>query len=244
MQGTFTNLRGYGLLTQTPATLIQQLIQPFRGARTRIKVMKYTTTGTAHTILIRMPIGLTSVAVQALANQSTVILNAQPSPARNIANGDYLCFDRPDTTWSSPAAVGPAGIVTDFYKVNATPTVNAGNGQVTVTLSAALTFTIPAGTNLGSGIQQNAGNGGNCWLLSNNTDIIPGYNNTQPQLNAYATSNPQTNEWPTSALATDGIIQSLVNYAPLLIESNNITNQGTLEYVITEGHLPEPPRVS
>ncbi len=241
MNEHFSDYKAYGQKSLAFGTIIQQLIQPFRGARTRIKGFKYTAAGTAHVVTIRMPIGVTSVAVPAASGATTVTLNAQqPTGAvgRTIAANDYLCFDRADTTYANSAGTATF-LVTDLYKVSGTPVV-APNGQITVTLSTALTAAIAAGMPLGSGIQPDGSPvGGNCWLMSLDTDVIPVLGIKSPKYNLPANAGTDI---PTNILSAAGLIETPFNYSPVILESNNITATGFFEYIVTGGFIPTAPR--
>jgi hypothetical protein len=141
---------GYGKVTQTANTIIQQLIRPFKHARTRIKELAYTAAGTAHTLTVRMSIGTTVLSAAAAASQAVIVLTAQPSSARNVAGNDYLVIEQ-----------FTAGKKQHWILVKVTSVVG-----LSITLTASLSVALPAGARV--------------WLMSLDSDTILGQGSAPP----------------------------------------------------------------
>ncbi|HJT78075.1 MAG TPA: hypothetical protein VJ739_12800 [Gemmataceae bacterium] len=212
-----TDSVGYGKLTKTAGTLIQQLVRPFHNAKTVITGFKYTAAGTAHTGTVRLPVGSTTLSAAAAASQAVITLSGQPTKARNVATSDILVVERVET------ASGYNYLTWEMYNVHAStaPVVNS-DGTITVTLAANVT-----GAHL---------KGQKVWLMALDTDTIPGYNQTPPKYTLTASAGT---ELPTNALAASGgLMGSFGRYEPLIWESNNATAAGTLEYLTAVGMIP------
>lgn len=213
----------YGYLTKTAGTIIQQLIRPFKGARTKITWLKYTCGTTVHIGLIKMPIGTTALSAAAAAGQAVITLAAQPTAARNIAVADYIVVERKET------ASGRGLATWELYLLHAStaPVVNS-DGTITVTLAANV-----AGAHL---------IGQKVWLMSLSTDVVPGYNQV---CTVYSLTVSATTELPSNALAAaGGIASSWGDYEPLVFESNNATAAGFLLGIAAVGFVNAAGRAS
>jgi hypothetical protein len=221
LTGVITDRVGYGRQTQTAGTVIRQLVRPFRGARTALTGFRYTCGSTAHLLTVRMPIGSTTLSAAAAASQAVITLTGQPTLARVIAVSDIVVVERVET------ASGQNLGTWEVYLLHAStaPVVNADN-TITVTLAASVNGAHLAGQKV--------------WLMSLNADTVPGYNNANPQ---YTLTASVATEEPANAIAASGgIAGSWGAYEPLVVESNNITAAGVLEYLTAVGFIPSAGR--
>jgi hypothetical protein len=212
---------GYGKLTTTANTVIQQLVRPFRAAWTKVTGFKYSGSSTTHTGTFRMSIGTTTLSAAAATGQAVVNLTAQPTQARNVAASDFLVIEYQDTTRVGTATGAETGELNyDLVKVSSVSTL-----AITLTANCPHAYA----------------NGARVWLMSLDTDAIPGYcgtgtANTNPKYDLYTTA---ATELPSNALAAaGGLVSSNHAYEPLVFESNNATSAGTLEYLTAIGWIP------
>lgn len=205
---------GYSYQTQTAGTIIQQLVRPFKGARTKITGFKYINSTTAHTGLVKMSIGTTTLSAAAAASQAVITLAAQPTTARVIAVADYVVVERIES------ASGMNRLTWALYLLHAStaPVVNS-DGTITVTLAANVAGAHVAGQKV--------------WLMSLTNDVVPGYGQICTRFSLTASA---TVELPSNALAAaGGIAGSWGDYEPLVFESDNATAAGALHYLSAVG---------
>jgi hypothetical protein len=107
--------QGYGKVTQTADTVITRLIEPKAGCITRIRYLKYTAAGTAHTLTVMRPLGKTSLTAAAAASQAVVNVQINPGNYSAIATAlgtptcrtsnnlaaanDFVAYQCADGTW-------------------------------------------------------------------------------------------------------------------------------------------------
>ena len=140
---------GVGKITATAGTAIQYLI-PGRGSMyTHLLHFSYTTSTTAHTITIQKGVDWTVPAITALSGQTKIVLkkvNLQNGTPTNIASGDLLAIQNPDSTWSlytvsSLAADGVTVTLTTNLSQTITPNERIVSlGQATQTAHANNTY--------------------------------------------------------------------------------------------------------
>jgi hypothetical protein len=227
----------YGKKTAAFGTVIQQVVRAWKRAHTRITGFKYTTTAaTAHTATVRMAIGTTTLNVAAAVGATSLTLAAQPTAARNVATNDLFIVETRDTnvptssagylTYDLVKATAVAGLViTVAATAHAYDGPGAGPGP-------SASPTVP-------GSQQ--GLGARVWLMSLDTDNIPGYQGTtNPKYSLPNAGTGSTTEFPTNSSPLALLIGSPNRYEPLIWESNNATAAGTLEYLTAIGAVFEP----
>lgn len=213
----------YGKTSVAFGTVIQQLIRPFRGAWTVLTGFAYTAAGTAHTGIVRMAIGKTNLFAAAATGQAVIVLNAQPTTARNVAANDYLVIESHDTTnVGTGTGAGQPPPIWDIVKVTSVV-------GTTITLTANCVRAYAAGDTV--------------WLMSLSSDAVPGFAAAPPQ---YTFPSGATTTFPAqSALtASGGMVSSINQHEPLILESNNITATGTLEYAAACGMKAQSPHAA
>jgi hypothetical protein len=199
----------YGKNSVAFGTIIQTLVRPFKGAWTKITRICYSTTGTAHTLTIRKSIGKTTLAANAAAAQAVIVLAATPgftingtfTANRAVAGNDYLVVERVDATCGRTTY--------DLYKVSSV-------SGLSITLTGNVVGALAKGAQV--------------WLMSLDTDKIPGATNnpTNPKFTTAATA-AYANVPP--IFAEDmGVASTVGQEEPMIIESNNATATGTLEF--------------
>lgn len=204
----------YGLITATAGTIIQRFIRPFKGAKSVVTGFRYTCGTTAHVLTARMSIGTTTLSQPAAAGQTVITLAGQPTAARAIATNDFIVVERVETQ------SGRNYFTWELYKVSTA--VQNVDGSVTVTLTANV-----AGVHA---VAQKV------WLMSLDTDTIPGYDTTNPKFNLPLST---VTELPSNALAASGgLVGTWGIYEPMILESNNLTAAGTIEYATAVGFVP------
>lgn len=226
----------FGKKTATFGTVIQQVVPAWERAYTRITGFKYSTTAaTAHVGTVRMSIGTTTLSVASAVGATTLTLTAQPTPARVIAANDFIVVEARDTNI-------PTGAGYRTYDL------------IKVTSVAGLVLTVPATAHAYDGVGTGPGPsaspavpgsfqglGARVWLMSLDTDNIPGYQGTtNPKYTLPNAGTGSTTEFPTNSSQLALLIGSPNRYEPLVWESNNATAAGTLEYLTAIAAVFEP----
>lgn len=99
-QGGLRDVWNAGSQTITADTLIEVVIPPKDGCRTRVMKFEYTSAGTAHTVTLMKPLGQTTLSAAAGTGQAVVNLTADPGTgtvAGGIAANDYLIIRKEST---------------------------------------------------------------------------------------------------------------------------------------------------
>ncbi len=208
--------RTYGKNTQTAATAIVQLIEPWKDAETRIVGLQYTDLGTSHSITFMRPCNKTTVAADAAAGQASFTLTADPglysaggtfATADNlIAANDYLAYQAADGTWVGDKVAAVAG------------------------LNIGMTVNLPTG-----GVKA----GAPVFFYGTAADLNPNNHQVHPQLASGTASTSLTfkqNEGFCISTIQDVVGLKVNNGVgqPVLIFSNNATAAGVLQYVAVE----------
>jgi hypothetical protein len=145
MQMTLVRCQSLGNATAAIATVIRRLIPPFKKSWTTIFRIRYTSAGTAHTVQVRMALGVATMSTASLISATSVVLNAQPYAGRIAAVGDVVVFER----------LLQGRFV---YDLNVLTSVSSDGKTLGV---AATPAAYPVNTRM--------------WLMSKSTDTIPGY---------------------------------------------------------------------
>lgn len=197
--------------TQTAGTVIKDVIPPLQNLRTKLALLKYTVSTTAHTITVLRPLAKTTVKTAAAASATSLIITRDPgnysanatldqkqftpSVANNlIAANDWFAVRKPDGTWllDKPSAA----------------TTNA-DGSVTLTVSALPTGGIAAGADF--------------FFFGITTDTNPQDNKAHP---SFASGTSQT---ITFGDGSSSLVEGYNLGDPLMLHSDNATAAGTLE---------------
>lgn len=204
----------YGRTVAAAGTVINRLVEPMRNASTVIAHLTYQQGVTLHTITIMRPLGSTTVASAASANQAVINITADPGVyasgtriANNaIAANDYVVYRCSDGTFvlDTVASVSSLAI---------TMTTNVPS------------MGVPAGAPFWFFGTINDTNP--CDSQSHPKFIMaPGYNGTLTSSNRI-----HLGDQPGDSIA--GVLASFGLYEPLIIQSDNVTTTGTIEQVVT-----------
>jgi hypothetical protein len=206
--------RGYGRNTQTAATVIVQLVEPWpKGGWTRLSSLIYRAGANDHLITVMRPCNMVRFAADAAAAQAAVVLTADPgvynvkgtlATANNvIAASDYVAYKAADGT----------------FKVD---TVASGSG-----VSPTLTTNLPTG-----GVKA----GDPLWFFGIVTDTNPNNNQAHPRFSGVASTTLTLTGGAGLGTIPDHKLLDLGNGQgqPLVIISDNVTAAGFLENVGVE----------
>ena len=209
-------LRGYGKLTQLANTVITRLVEPVRGAFTRLVYAEYTAGVTAHTLTVMRPLNVVYFTAVGAAGQAVVNISADPGAypancqlaANNIAANDFVVYE-------------------------------AANGTYVLdTVSSVSTLAITLNNNLPTG---GVALGGKFWWFGIITDTNPADNNPHPQYTLAASG--LTSLGGKAGHSIGGFVGTIPNpntnfgagndgrYQPIIVHSGNATNAGVLEQV-------------
>ncbi len=197
-----------GKATAASDTVINRLVPPRRGAKTFIQQIVQTTGSTAHVLTALRCMGRSQLVANAAASQSTIVLKGDPGAGSNLfgnSKGTALASGH-------YVAIRNPDETIQLTTVNGAPTLGS-NGILTVVLTDTLTYALAPGADF--------------WQLGIATSVDPRTGiafaqfNVQVSKNLYAI-NQSPNESPLVDSGED---------EPILIQSNNPTNAGTIESV-------------
>ncbi len=200
----------YGKITQTAATVIVKLVEPFPSCVSRITGIRYRVGANDHIITVMRPLNRVTFAADAAASQAVVSLSADPgvyntngtlATANNvIAASDYVVYQAADGTF-----------VLD--------TVASGTGT-----APTLTTNLPTG-----GVKK----GDPLWFFGIVTDTNPNDALAHTRFNALASSVVTFGRDDQLGTIPDHKYLKLGNgcFQPLIIHSDNVTAAGFLESV-------------
>jgi len=124
----------YGYQTQSAGTEIRQLINPKRGALTRVTQLTYRSDSTAHALSLLRPLAYTVTSADAEASQADIVVE-DTSPSSDIqspfgldetiATGDYLAWENADGTFGHGKVSSVSGNTITLAD-NLTKAINAG----------------------------------------------------------------------------------------------------------------------
>lgn len=231
--------RSYGRLTQTAGTAIVRLIQPIAGAIARLMYLVYNAGATAHTLTVMRCLGQTTVASAAAGGQQVINITADP--------GKY------STTFPN----GTSSVADNNISANDYVVYQCADGTFVVdTVSSVSTLAITMTNNLPTG---GVAAGAPFWFFGITTDTNPSDGLAHPFFNmpqstittlgsssgeagggGFSSSVPHPTFFtpPTGSLAWNGNpagpggINQNGQGEPLLICSNNATNQGYIEEAV------------
>lgn len=206
-------MRGYGKLTQSAGTVITRLVEPTRGAFTRLTSVWYNCSTTAHTLTVMRPLGLTTFSANAAASQAVVNVAADPGDYSNTTVSDNLIA------------------ASDFVVYE-----SAYSGRYVLdTVSSVSSLAITLTTNLPTG---GVVAGGKFWFFGIITDTNPADGLAHPQYTLPASTvtylGTDAGEGMFGFVGTiPGTTGSNLTgmYEPIIVHSGNATAAGVLEKV-------------
>lgn len=203
--------RSYGKLTQNAGTVITRLVEPMRGALTRITAAQTITGATAHLLTLMRPLNRTYFTADAAASQAVVNIAADPGDYPTgcrtgdnvIAGSDFVVYECADGTYALDTVSSVA------------------------TLAITLTNNVPTG-----GVKK----GGFFWFYGIVTDTNPNDAQAHPRFDLLASTRNYLNRGDGLTSIPDNKLLDLGNgcYQPLILHIDNGSNASTLDSVGVE----------
>jgi hypothetical protein len=204
----------YGSLSIAFGTVINILVIPQHGKKTKITGLGVTASTTAHTVTVLRPLNWVTTTAAALASQAVVALSADPGAFSTglqgetppftphvanipIATGHWLAFETPDGTYYFDKVSSVSGL-------NITMTNNLPTGGIAF--------------------------GARVWFFGAATSTNP----NDPAGGAHPIFTAPASTTKLLGFQQASLIESIFTYEPLLVQDNNATATGTLEYVAGE----------
>lgn len=206
-----------GRRTETAGTAINVLIPSRLGSRTLLKRISYTAAGTAHTLTLFRPLGVTTLSADAAGGQPVVNLDSDP--------GDY-------------SAYGSVSVSNNPIAANDWVAYRIADGRVVLAqvssvsgLAVTLTSNVPS---------CGARRGTRFWFFGVASDVNPATGSAHDTLLAPASATTTyTDDWGFVSSVPPLLGPSLTKTWPLtgfdepiLLQSNNITAAGSFDFVV------------
>ena len=197
--------------TQAAGTIITQVIPGRGNKRIKIRTIRYTSAGTAHTITIMTPLNVVKTSAAAAASQAVIVLVSDPgsytgkTTANNLIGvSDFLVIKN-----------ATDGVQTLVQLHGSTAPVTNADGTVTVTLLANLAAAVPAGADV--------------YFMGAIGDTNP---HTGAAHQTLAPTVSTTTDFPlNTSLATDAVAVCSMLGGPVVVHSGNATAAGTFNNI-------------
>lgn len=210
IDGTFPTF-GEGPATATAGTVIVLVVRAHRRAKTKLCNLVYTSGSTAHTLTVLRPLAVSTLTANAAASQAVVVLNRDPGAyaAGRLADGLPVVQTADNVIAANDYVLLQLPDSTVLNTTVSSVVVNS-DGTVNLTLSA----NVPTGGAL---------KGAKLWWFGVETDTDP---NTAKAHPAFKPTVSATTTFQNTAGGS--LVESIFNFNPLLITSNNATGAGTI----------------
>lgn len=217
----------YGRKTAAAGTVINTLVEPMLNAYTVLSQVAYSANSVGHTLTVMRPLGVTTSSAVVAAGANPIVLSYDPGLAASYVAANSFMGNPVTGLFYGRGRTANNGIATNDWIVYQSADGGYNFTLVTMTgLSAALTTNVPTGGILA---------GAPIWFMGIAGDTNPIDNTANPTFAVYrqASSGTISTTQLGNAIGDGiaGMVATFGKYEPLLVQSNNITEDGYMEKV-------------